>query len=47
MSGAFPNTGYHNSEKELIRGNKVGIFDLGVCEVARSLQPQVAGSNGL
>ena len=35
-----------SSEKELIRGEKVGIFDLGACEVARSLQARLAGLHG-
>ena len=28
------------------KGGKVGIFDLGACEVARSLQARLAGSHG-
>ena len=43
---AFPNIGYHISEKELIRG-KMGIFHLGACEVARSLQARLVGLDGL
>ena len=46
MVGAFPKIGFHISEKESIRGKKVGIFDLGACEVARSLQARLAGSHG-
>ena len=46
MAGALPNIGYHISEKELIR-EKMGIFDLGACEVARSLQTKFAGLDGL
>ena len=42
MVGAFPKIGFHISEKESIRGEKVGIFDLGACKVARSLQPRLA-----
>ena len=33
-------------EKELIRGKNAGVFDLGACEVARSLQARLAGSHG-
>ena len=41
----FPNIGYHISEKELIR-EKMGILDLGACEVARSMQARLAASPG-
>ena len=46
MAGALPNIGYHISEKELIRGKNVGVFDLGACKVARSLQARLAGLHG-
>ena len=46
MAGALPNIGYHISEKELIRVKNVVVFDLGACEVARSLQASLAGSHG-
>ena len=36
----------HISEKELRREKNVGAFDLGACEVARSLQARLAGSHG-
>ena len=42
MVVAFPNIGYHISEKESLRG-KMGIFDLGACQVARSLLVRLAG----
>ena len=45
IAGAIPTTGYHYSEKEL-KKEKVGIFYLGACEVARSLQARLAGSHG-
>ena len=45
MAGAVPSIGYHFSEKESIK-EKVGIFYLGACEVARSLQARLAGSHG-
>ena len=42
----FP-IGFHISEKELIRGGvNVGVFYLGACEVAGSLQASLAGSHG-
>ena len=41
MVVAFPNIGYHIFEKNLIR-EKMGIFDLGACEIARSLQARLA-----
>ena len=46
MVVAFPNIGYHISEKELIKGKR-GIFDLGACEVTQSLQARLAGLDGL
>ena len=46
MAAALPNIGFHTSEKELIRGKNVGVFDLGACEVARSLQARLVGSHG-
>ena len=36
----------HMSEEELRREKNVGAFDLGACEVARSLQARLAGSHG-
>ena len=44
MVDSFAN--FDISEKELIKGGKVGIFYLGACEVARSLQARLAGSHG-
>ena len=38
MAADLPNIGYHIPKKELIRGKNAGVFDLGACEVARSLQ---------
>ena len=46
MAGALPNIGFHISGKELIKGENVGLFDLGACEVARSLQAKLVGSHG-
>ena len=43
MVGAFPNI---ISLKKNQKGRKAGIFDLGACEVARSLQARLAGSHG-
>ena len=36
----------HISEKELRMEKNVGAFNLGACEVARSLQARLAGSHG-
>ena len=47
MASAFPNIGLHISERELIRGKNVGIFDLGACQVAQILQARHAGLDGL
>ena len=46
MVVAFPNIGYHISEKESLRG-KMDIFYLGACQVARSLLARLAGLDGL
>ena len=46
MVVAFPHIIYHIPEKELIR-EKMGVFDLGACKVARSLQARLADLNGL
>ena len=46
MIVAFPNIGYHISEKKIIR-EKMGIFDLGACQVAQILQARHAGLDGL
>ena len=45
-ASAFPNIGNHISEKELIRGEKVGIFYLGACEGTRSLQARILVPGG-
>ena len=44
MVGPFPNIGY--LWERINKGGKVGIFDLGACEVARSLQARLVGSHG-
>ena len=41
--GSFTNIGY--LRERLNKGGKVGIFDLGACEVAQSLQARLAGSH--
>ena len=43
---AFPNIGYHISER-IDKGKKMGIFHLGACEVAGSLQARLGGLDGL
>ena len=42
IADAFPNIWYHISEKEFLREKNMGIFDLGACQVARSLQARLA-----
>ena len=42
--GSFTNIGY--LWERINKGGKVGIFDPGACEVARSLQARLAGSHG-
>ena len=46
MARALPNIGYHISDKKCNREKNVGVFDLGACEVARSMQARLAASPG-